>query len=334
MSIVINGCGGNSNTKNDIYQKYRNNEISIQDSIQDIETDVLFTESIVHIVDDVLLVIDFKSKDKGIHLFDKDSFKYLTSTGKIGMGPGEIARYGRVDVDNNNRGFRMNDHGKKKMWYFSVDSILQNPNYLPEEVYNLKKDFFLARYVFLNDSIALGKAVDVINNNSFREVMVKYDLCNNESVKYGYEHEITKDKKKSLSNFNLSKDNKCYINCYFHIDLMTICDLEGNLVSNIYGPGWKEEGENKKLYYCGVDFYKNKIITGYVGDARFVFDKFKRPQGNLASKFIVFDAEGNYLQTINTGHKFDFFCVDEENNRVIVSFKDRLNQLGYFKLNI
>ncbi len=44
--------------------------------------------------------------------------------------------------------------------------------------------------------------------------------------------------------------------------------------------------------------------------------------------------EENYKGTIKTGHDFTFFCVDEENNRVICYFDDRENPLRYFDLVI
>ncbi|MFR8358247.1 MAG: 6-bladed beta-propeller [Parabacteroides sp.] len=45
---------------------------------------------------DYLLVSDYKSPDKLVYIFDKNNFKYITSTGDRGQGPGEISNMGRI----------------------------------------------------------------------------------------------------------------------------------------------------------------------------------------------------------------------------------------------
>ena len=114
---------------------------------------------------------------------------------------------------------------------------------------------------------------------------------------------------------------------------MTICDLDGTLKCNVYGPGWLNNKDNKNNYYNGVDLISNYIIASYLGDAGMIFDEYKRLKSNFPSKFLVFGIDGNYKETIETGHKLFCFCVDEEDNRVIVYFEDRENPLGYFTLN-
>ena len=114
---------------------------------------------------------------------------------------------------------------------------------------------------------------------------------------------------------------------------MTICDLDGNLKYNVYGPGWLNNKDNKNNYFNGVDLISNHIIASYLGDAGIIFDEYKRPRGNIPSRFLVFDLEGNYKETIETGHKFQAFCVDEDNKRVIAYFDGRENPLGYLNLN-
>ncbi|TAJ04846.1 6-bladed beta-propeller, partial [Marinilabiliaceae bacterium JC017] len=40
-----------------------------------------------------------------------------------------------------------------------------------------------------------------------------------------------------------------------------------------------------------------------------------------------------YKQTLDVGEMVEFFCVDEENDRVIGYFPNREHQIGYFNLN-
>jgi len=154
-------------------------------------------------------------------------------------------------------------------------------------------------------------------------------------AEFGYEHPDVKGKK-SNSYFVLSKKHSIYASSYTACDLMTICDLNGNLKFNILGPDWgKSKGDEKEYFSpAGVEIVNNFIIAAYLDDAGLVMDKNQRPTGNLPTKLLVFDINGNYIQTIETGHKIIRFCIDKKNNRVIAYFNDRLNPLGYFNLNI
>ncbi len=332
LSLIA--CKSNTEKKTEKYKGKRNNIVNVEDKIVDIKTDVFFGDSYLNIIDDILIVTEkTTSGAKGIHLFNKNTFKYITSTAIIGKGPGEVARSGRMGIDDKNRIFWLPDHGKKLMWKFSLDSVLNNPMYKPTESINLYDDLFLVRFDLLNDSIALGKAVHMINHNNFEMNMAKLNLNTNTTGLFGFEH-IETVKKKSNAYFKLSIENNIYVNCYIFSDLMTICDIDGTLKYNVYGPDWLKNMDNKNSYFGGVGFIDKHIIAAYNGSADIIYDKFKRGVGNSPSKFLVFDLKGNYEETIETGYSFNNFCVDEENQRLIVYFEGRENPLGYINLNI
>lgn len=334
LMLFIIGCKSNNDGKIEKFQRRRNKIINVENSINDIKTSIFFKESVLNIIDSILIVNEGQpSNEKGIHLFNKNTFKYITSTGIIGKGPGEIILPGRIGVDSKNKILWVPDHGKRILLKFFLDSILNNEMYKPTNKIDLHLDLFLERFDFLDDSIALGKAVHVIDNHSFNMVVAKVNLNTNKTEKFGYEHPETIGKK-SNSLFKLSLKDSIYVNCYVYCDLMTICDLQGNLKYNVYGPGWQKNEDNRNSYFFGLDLMKNYIITSYLGDVSTVFNEFKRPKGNLPTKFQIFDLKGNYIKTIETGHKFQFFCVDEENNRVIIYFEDRENPLGYIDLDL
>jgi len=332
LLLLVIGCKSNNGTKTEKTQKHRDKIITVGDKIIDIKPEILFGNSLLYIIDDILIVNEVAPKgEKGIHLFNKNTFKYITSTGIIGKGPGEIIIPGRIGVDHKNKILWVPDHGRKIMWKFSLDSILNNVMYKPTIKIELHSDLFIDRYGFLNDSIVLGKAVQPIGNSSFVMAMSKHNLNNNVIEKYGYEHPEAVGKK-SNSQFVLSVENNFYVNCYGYCDLMTICDLDGNLKHNVYGTDGLINKGNKKSYYFGVDVMGKNIIASYIGDLGDIFDG-NRHIGNTPSKFIVFDMDGNYKETIETGNKFTFFCVDEENKRIIAYFNSRNEPLGYFNVN-
>lgn len=332
--LFIIGCKSNNGSKTEKYQKHRDKIIHVETKIVDVKPEILFGNPTLNIIGDILIVAEIKpSGDKGIHLFNKNTFKYIISTGIIGRGPGEVARQGGIKVDIKNRAFWVTDHGKMVMWKFPLDSVLNNKMYKPTEILNLRNELFIDRFGFLNDSIVLGKAVRVLSNSSFDMSMAKLNLNTNMTEVYGYEHPEAAGKK-SNSQFALSVKNNIYVNCYSYCDLMTICDLDGNLKYNVYGTDGLNNKDNKNSYFRDVHLINNNIIASYIGDVGIIFNKFERPEGNLPSKFLIFDTDGNYKETVETGSKFTFFCVDDENNRVIAYFAERENPLGYFNLKL
>ncbi|TAJ11017.1 hypothetical protein DMA11_18445, partial [Marinilabiliaceae bacterium JC017] len=152
--IFTSGCINKIESSKEFYQNKRDNIRNISGEIVAVELDVIFGRSTIYIVDDILLVVDLQSTTQGIHLFDKNTFKYLASTGKLGKGPGEITRYGHVSPLHNKRAFRMIDHGKgNEMLEFELDSILTNLDYKPKRVCSRNTAFTLAEYDFINDSV-------------------------------------------------------------------------------------------------------------------------------------------------------------------------------------
>lgn len=332
--LFVLGCKNNNESKTDKFQKHRDKIIKVGEKIIDVKPDILFGNCTLYIIDDILITNEISPKGKkGTHLFDKNTFKYRTSTGIVGRGPGEISVPGRIGVDRKNRVLWIPDFGKMVVWKFPLDSILNNEMYKPSIKFELHGDSFIERYGFLNDSIVLGKAVQIDNNNSsFKMAMAKLNLNSNVIKKYGYENPKAIGKK-SNSQFALSVKNGIYVNCYGYCDLMTICDLDGNLKYNVYGPDGLNNKENKKSYFFGVEVMGKNIIASYIGDVSLTFDGNRPSRFNYPSKFIVFDLDGNYKETIETGYQFSYFCVDEENKRVIAYFEGREEPLGYFNVD-
>ena len=332
LLLLIIGCKTSNNEDTEKIQKARNKIINVGDKIVDIKSEILFGNSQLYLIDDILIVSEVSPKgEKGIHLFNKNTFKYITSTGYLGRGPGEIASLGGIGIDRKNRILWIQDHGNKVMWKFPLDSVLNNEMFKPKIKLKLNNDSFIERFGFLNDSIVLGVAVQILPDYSFVKAMSKLNINTNGIEKYGYMHPKAIGKKSS-SVFALSVKNNFYVNCYYMSDLMTICDIKGNLRYNVYEPEGLDNKDNKKSYYFGVDLTNKYIIASYIGDVGLISDE-NGPKGNIPSKFIVYDLKGNFIETIETGYKFTYFCVDEENNRIIVYFDSRAEALGYFNVD-
>lgn len=340
LLISCIGCQKNIKDQKEKHQGHRDKIINVKDHISTIKTKILFGKPELYIIDSILIVNDYRPNgNKGIHLYNKNTFKHITSTGIIGRGPGEITRPGFIGINETNRTLWMVDHGKRVIWKFQLDSVLKHEEYKPTKKIKLNERFFIEKFDFVNDSILLGRAWDIVDNNSFKMAMAKRNIYTNRIKRYGYKHPKIEQKgrKKTYFSFDLSSRNNLYVKCYSKIDLMTICDIEGNLKCNIYGPDWNKNKDNRKKYFFDVSIANNKIIAAFLGDDDWKIkkeNKTKRPDVNLPTKFLVFNKEGAYQKTIETGHEFTRFCIDKENNRVITFFADREDPLGYFNLNI
>ena len=329
--MFLIGCNTNDVSKTEIVQKHRDIIVDVSESIVDIKTEILLGSSILYIIDDILIVADMSHKaDKCIHLFNKNSFEYLTSTGIIGRGPGEITNLGKIGIDEKSKILWVADFGKKVMHKFPLDSILANNNFRPTTCLDMHDGLILFHFGFLNDSIVLGRAMHPLSHSTFDMTNTKLNVNTNEIERFGYENAECSGKTK-MASFSLSVENSFYANCYDECDLMTICDLNGNLKHNIYGPGWNDKDQARKAYYFGSDIFNGKIVAAYIGDLKFVF-KGNITRGAAPSTLIIFEKDGRYLKTINTGYEFERFCIDEENRRIIAYFLDREEPLGYFDI--
>lgn len=127
------------------YQKHRNNIVSVQNEIIDIKPKIVFGKSWLYIIDDILIVVEQRSyNEKAIHLFNKNTFKYITSTAIIGKGPGEVAVPGKIGVDSKNKILWVDDNGKQVRWKFPLDSILNNEMYKPKDKLDLYEDLYMS----------------------------------------------------------------------------------------------------------------------------------------------------------------------------------------------
>lgn len=138
-------------------------------------------------------------------------------------------------------------------------------------------------------------------------------------------------KRKRVS-FAVSVENGRYVECYAHHDLISICNLDGDLICNVYGKIRSTKTSNNDLYFKQVMFCKNKIVAAYRGGDNF----YKKKNGEVSvyypDKFIIFDLNGNYLKTLNLGSQLFSFCYDKDNNRIIMHLNGDI-QFAYLDLD-
>jgi len=330
--ILSLGCNNSNSDRTRYFRESADKTIDIRDQVVSVKTDILFRFGDFLIVDTLLVYTDFASVNpEVIHIFNKRSFEYITSTGISGRGPGEITGVGCGYLDLDGKVLWVDDHGNQVKWKFPIDSILSNSNFLPSTKIEMNNEFFMTDGGFISDSVVLGVAVVPLSNSSMEMTMAKENLYSGEIEKFGYVYPGAKDRYDTYFNFCLSLRDSLYVHCYKYVDLMTICDLNGNLIVNVEGSSFNKRDKTVN-YFIGVDIYKNYIIASYIGDRYVILDGGNEPQIISPSKFLVFDMDGNYLKTLKVGSQFSSFCVDEDNDRIVLFFEEKEDSFGYFSL--
>lgn len=315
-------CACTQNVTTEKYQKSRNNIVNVHDKIKEIEIeDVLIGKiSLPYIIDKYLIISDYESPDQLIHIFDKNTFRYLTSTAYKGQGPGEITMIGHIEYDKARRKFYVTDHGKQKIFSYDLDSVLTNPSYMPEVKLDMDINLFPDTYKYIDDTLCIGRVIKPIGTNDFKPYVAKWNMQTGNMQLMKYEHP---DIQKVRFSSEVSPEHNMYLQCYSRHDLMTICDLNGNLKYNIYGPAWTSNVSQTSHYWEAV-FCGDRIIASYSGGDR-------RTNTDFPTKLLVFNLEGDYLQTLETSYRIFRFCYDRENNRLIFCMDDEI-QFGYLDL--
>jgi hypothetical protein len=315
-------CTHDSGTEK--HQGKRDRIVNVRDKVKEIVIeDVLINSySMLYLIGDYLIIMDYKSMDEFIHIFDKNSFKHVISAIPKGQGPGEIVNIGHIEADEANRRFFVTDHGKQRIFSYALDSVLADPSYMPEVKMEMNESQFPDRYQYINDTLSIGLIFELIGNNDFKPFVATWDMNTGEIKPMPYEHP---DIEKKRISFAVSMKDGIYVECYYYHDLMTICSLNGDLKYNIYGRNYNSIRSNKVYHYGKVAFCNDRIIASYSGGENFT-------EESDPTKFHVFDLTGDYIQTLETGYRILDFCHDEDNNRIIMAFNDDI-QFGYLELD-
>lgn len=324
------GCTSAPNTEK--HQYTRNNIIKVEDKLVEIDMDSLMFSNIVipYLMNDYLLIADYKSFDQLIHVFDKNTFRYITGFGYRGQGPGEIASLGHLGIDIAHGKLDVPDFAKQIIYSFDLDSVFADPFYMPDEKLKIHGDKFLDYYQYLNDSICIGLIFEPISHSDFQFAVGKQNMHTGEFELMPNMHPEIKRKRVT---FDVSLENKIYVECYSEQNLMTICTLDGELKYNIYGNhNWKDNRNGRINFYTGVSFVGDKIFTLYLNGNAYRKDPAKGMIGNSATKFQVFNLNGDYIATLETNKLIRYFCYDQDNNRLILCMDDEM-QFAYLELD-
>ncbi|GHU54493.1 hypothetical protein FACS189411_01240 [Bacteroidia bacterium] len=324
-------CAGCSQSSMEKHQGSRDNVINIRAEVKEIMTDDALIGSYAHlyILGEYLIIADLRSSEQVIHIFDKRTLHYLLSAVNKGLGPGELANMGPIGVDEAQRRLYVSDFGKYKVFDYQIDSLIANPDsYIPKEKIKMNENLFPLDFTYFNDTLSIGVILEPIGNADYKPIVGKWNMLTGEIKLMQYEHpKITKRKR---IEFAVSMEHGIYVECYSTYDLMSICSLDGELKYNIYGRKWDNYLSNTR-HYGAVAICGDKIVALYSGEQEYTHTDKGEIFVAYPSKFHVFDLNGDYIKTLDTGYKISGLCYDKENKRMLMNLNDEM-QFAYFDI--
>lgn len=320
LVFFLFGCKEQSPT--DKYIGKRNNIEDVHDKVVEIPMEEVLISgfSNAYLMDDYLIIKDNRTPNKLIHLFDKNTFKHVLSSTEIGQGPKEITNLLSIVPDEKNRRFFAIDAGKRKLLTYDLDSLLADSNYVFKVKSNLSEDY-AGKFVYINDTLSVAQFLDINAKTGGGNIYTGLWNMMTGQFKKGYDNPLAKKKRFA---FCASEELGIYVSCYSRYDLMTVCNLDGSLKYNVYGPNWNEDITDICHYSMAVCFVKDKIFAAYSGADH-------RSREFHPNNIHIYNLNGEYVKTLKMNYHITGYCYDRDNHRLILELNDDI-QFGYLNL--
>lgn len=319
LCLVSCDKGGETRT---VMLTNRDNVQNVKEKIQTFEPNGRYFGSMVtaSIYDDILILVDMQSSDSLIFLYDLNNLGCLASTGIRGRGAGEIARIGSVVIDEYNHKFYIADHATYKMLSYDIDSLIRmKQEYEPDLKWKMIPSRFPNGFVVVSKDKAIAKMIEPIGNSDYGMSLSAMNLEDGNMLDFDDLHPEISKRRFSLA---VSSSNKIIVEAFSSQNLLTIADLQGNIICDVVG----KDASERKAYYTAVAITNNRIFAAFSGK------NFRDYEAFLTSKIDVFDFDGNYIKTLDVGYNVRHLYYDNKRNRLFFIFEDTI-QFGFLDLN-
>ena len=283
-----------------------------------------------------LIIHDIYSGDRGIYILNKETLELIQQTGKIGKGPGEIGRYGTIFTDVKKNRFYVADFGKNKIWKYSLDSIVADPSYFPQEQFSFRimPGMWPLDFIVRNDSLYFLSNLDYF--------MAK--VHNKDSIEFvgKYKDEIIGYNNKEISKVNnaritVDEDQLKYAFAFMYADVVTITGDNFNPDIINYGKGKSSSGKDvfKDIcYYVLLKSDDKYLYAGYMNKPMLQFDsKYGNHKTNYPQTIRIFNWAGKPIVELKCNDPFSDFYIDRDNNRVILYLTNKKTPIHVYDVD-
>ena len=278
----------------------------------------------IKILDSLIIVSDSygNAGDDYIHIFKKYTYESVLSVGKRGKGPKELTNPIRFLINRKKNCLWVFDLGKRKIWEYNIDSLINQPDYKPHTHMNIGAEMGMV-YELTNwgDTIVMGDG----KGNS----LVKFAYDGGKTIKdYGTEHVKKGNKSERVYSKTLRKKmcvNEEYnrlILGYRYYNRLSVLNNKGELLWSMTGkdnfkPRFKglSPTDSKVAYFSTVSF-DNYILGLHSGKKIGEFERGKL-NPNYAESIHVFSLEGEVLGKLNLDREIYTMALDKENKKII-----------------
>ncbi len=330
LLLLISCLSSNKRSFKKFYKEYTIKGVIVQE-------ETLFSQGIIDIYDSLLIITSTPQKTNCIHFYNKNSFKYISSTGVIGNGPNEIKVPGHCSIDKDKGVIWYRDLGNQCLWKFDISKALNNKNYLPQEKIPIPKDKFFILFRFESDSLFSFMDTDqdkLISFFNLKGVIIDSLQINN-TINL-YDSEISEETRMCSAIYLYDKDTVtnnyvvayCYSNLIAKIENKKVTQQTIDSKHNIYIPDTHDPSQIKANSCLRV----NKSITYCLYSGKKSFDSSTLDSDyNYASTINIFDKELNPIGRIKLNHTAVWFDLDQGNKRII-TFSPEMGKLVYYNL--
>ena len=315
LAMAVSSCGRGGNGSD-------GEATDVSELIRTLDTeDLLIGKSAnIYVFGDRVYIVDNRSDDSILYVFDAKSGSYLGSALKPGPSPYEITEPGALGVDAATGAAILFDYGQNRIVTFNVDSVLSDSTQGIRTLRKLDMSGFPDSYVYVNDSTGFGRLIVPDGRHSFSQSVCRYDATTGEIRKFTTSDAVGDCNRSSVA---VSPDGNTVVEACRTQDLIVIYDAEGHPVREIKGDDYVPDADLSMSFFSGVAVTDRHILTAYSGK--------KKNEGFYGDQIMVFDLDGNHVKTLKTGMEIRKMAYSPATDNLYLSTLDSI-QFGIIPL--
>ncbi|MFI3304048.1 MAG: hypothetical protein SNF68_00015 [Rikenellaceae bacterium] len=334
---ALASCGGEIPTER--YQTTRDNIVDVSEKLVkiDLGEDLLLGQGSVTIVGEYLLIGDYTSKKELLHILDRTSFDHIWSGLRKGRGRGEVQALGKISADEERRCFFAIGRGNAVA--YNVDSLMNMRDYTPANYGSIRisDDSFdgtrsVGSIEYVNDTLSFALLISIPKDGrvSVSNGMLKIKGGSLQTTAFnttkGGVNIVGRSYPDDVEPFFCgtgSLRHNLIAEGHQSKDLLSLHDLEGNLICNVFGPDW--ESLDEKIGFKSIHIIDDQIFATYSG--RNVDEPKMEPEC-----ITIFDINGEYLKTLDFGVGIFSYTYDKKRDRLILFVESEENPIVYIDM--